>query len=121
MASNVITVRHEIVLADDTKDFLTALVRPFVQGVHRLETKLSDISDFLDAQGSKADNLAAALADVSADVQALLAKAGSAGVFSADEQAKADALSGKFDAITTALSALDTAVGDQDGSDNPTP
>ena len=71
-------------------------------------------------QGLGALGVAAALADVAADVTALLAKAGTAGVFSADEQAKADAAAGKLSAVSDALTNLNTEVGDQDGSDTPT-
>lgn len=125
MAQAAITVEvehhHYVHLDDDVKHYLRHLVRPVLAGITRLELKMTEISDFLDAEGAKADNIATALADVAADVNALLASAGSAGAFSPEEQAKADALSGKFDAISAALGSLDVAVGDQDGSDAPPP
>lgn len=91
-------------------DQLTAALTP-------LENKMTAISDFLDATGATVDQIQTALTDVAADVTALLARAGEAGVFTPEEQEKADAVSGKLAAVGEALGALDTAVGDEDGSD----
>jgi methyl-accepting chemotaxis protein len=113
----VIEVIHK--LDPDDRAFLHHLVRPLVLGINRLERHMTEISDFLDTQNASLDAISAALGDVAADVAALLAKAGSAGVFSADEQAKADQSAEKLAAVATALANLDTEVGDQDGSDTP--
>lgn len=91
---------------------LTATLAP-------IGAKLSEISDYLDATGATVDTIQSALTDVAADVTALLNTAGEAGVFTDDERAKAEAVSGKLAAINEALGTLDTAVGDQDGSDTP--
>ena len=84
-----------------------------------LEQKMSDATDFLAAEGDKIDVLTAGIADIAADVQVLLDKAASAGVFTADEQAAAAAVTEKLDALHAAVSGLNDEVGDQDGSDTP--
>lgn len=117
MAALVIEVIHK--LDPDDRAFLHRLVRPLVLGINRLERHMTEISDFLAAENATIDSISTALTDVAADVTALLAKAGTAGVFSADEQDKADAAAGKLSAVSDALAALNTEVGDQDGSDTP--
>jgi len=114
-----LVVRHEIDLSATTQAFLLSLIRPVIVGLTQLETRMTEISDFLDAQSATLDQISTALADVTADVEALLAKASSSGVFSAEEQASADAVAAKLAAVSGALGNLDTEVGDQDGSDTP--
>lgn len=122
MAQAAITVEvvhhHYVHLDDDVKHFLRHLVRPVLAGITRLEQTMTEISDQLDTDIAKTDSLAATLTAVAADVTLLLA-AVPAGTFTAEEQAKADALAGKLDALTTALAALDAEVPDADGSDTP--
>lgn len=86
-----------------------------------LENTVSDISDFLTNLGPKVDTLTTGMADIAADVAVLLTKASQAGVFTADEQALADGVTAKFDALHQAVSDLNDQVGDQDGSDTPPP
>jgi len=76
-----------------------------------------------DAQGSAITALAAAFADLAADVRAALIAAADPNV---DEQAALDQLNTTLDSSTAAaaaaltdVTALDTEVGDADGSDTP--
>lgn len=82
----------------------------------RMEHKMSQIGDFLDAEGVSLTSIRTALDAVAADVAVLLTKASGSGVFTAEEQAKADALSAGFTALSSAVSTLAEQVGDQDGS-----
>jgi hypothetical protein len=84
-----------------------------------LEQKMSDFTAFAANISTQLDTFAAGLTDIAADVAVLLTKAAQAGVFTPEEQALADAVQGKFDAVHTGLSNLNDEVGDQDGSDNP--
>lgn len=103
-----------------TAEEITAIVAAqLAAALTPLGEKMTEISDFLDTANATVDAIQTALADVSADVAALLARAGEAGAFSEEDQAKADAVSAKLTAVSDALSALDTAVGDEDGSDTP--
>lgn len=119
MADLTVVHRHHIVLDDDTKTFLRDLARPILSRLNQLENHMTQIGDFLAGENATLDAITTALADVAADVTALLAKAGTAGVFSPEEQASADAASAKLAAVGAALASLDTEVGDQDGSDTP--
>jgi phage-related minor tail protein len=91
-----LTVRHEIVLADDTKAFLTALVRPFVAGVHHLEHRMSAVDDALAAIGTSVDELVK-------DVQRLIDLFTAAGELTPEQQAAVDALQAKLAAVDTAV------------------
>lgn len=78
-----------------------------------------------DAQGAGITALAAAFSDLASDVRAALEAAKDPTV---DEQAALDQLAATLDASTAAaaaaladVSALDTEVGDADGSDAPVP
>ena len=78
-----------------------------------------------DAQGTALQALAAAFADLAADVRAALVAAADPSV---DEQAALDALNTTLDATAAAaaealaaVAALDSEVGDADGSDTPPP
>jgi N-acetylglucosamine kinase-like BadF-type ATPase len=102
------------------EEIRTVVATEITAALNPLENKMTQISDFLDATNATADQVNAAVADIAADVAVLLA-AVPAGTFTTDEQAKADALAAKLTAVTDALGALDTAVGDQDGSDTPAP
>jgi hypothetical protein len=90
-----LTVRHEIVLADDTKAFLTALVRPFVTGVHHLEQRMSAVDDALAAIGTSVDELVK-------DVQRLI-DSFTPGQLTPEQQALADGIVGKTTAIDAAV------------------
>ncbi len=91
-----VVVRHEIVLADDTKTFLTALVRPFVLGITRLETRMSAVDDALAAIGATTDELVK-------DVQRLIDLFTAAGTLTPEQQAAVDAVQAKLGAIDTAV------------------
>jgi hypothetical protein len=82
----------------------------------RMEHKMSQIGDFFDAEGVTLTNVRTALDAVAADVAVLLTKASGSGVFTPEEQAKADALSAGFAALSSAVTTLAAQVGDQDGS-----
>lgn len=110
---------HYVHLDSDAREFLHNLVRPVLAGIHRLEHQMSAISDFLDAENASLATIASTLTAVAADVAVLLTKASGAGVFSADEQAKADEVNAGLSALATAAAGLQTEVGDQDGSDTP--
>ena len=100
------------------EELRTIVATEITAALNPLENKMTEISDFLDATNATVDQVNTAVTDIAADVAVLLA-AVPAGTFSTEEQAKADALVGKLTAVSTALGALDTAVGDQDGSDTP--
>jgi len=117
-----VQVRIELSLSPDTRLFLAELARQLHRRFDRLEHRMSKISDYFDATNATLTTINDTLTDVASDVTALLTKAGGAGVFTAEEQALADAATAKLTALGTALSALDTQVGDQDGSEGgPTP
>lgn len=100
------------------EEIRTLVAAELATALNPLETKMTEISDFLDTTNATVDQVNTAVADIAADVAVLLAAVPD-GTFSAEEQAKADALAAKLTAVSDALSALDTAVGDQDGSDTP--
>lgn len=87
----------------------------------RMEEQMSNIGDFLDAEGVTLTNVRTALDTVAADVAVLLTKASGSGIFTPAEQAKADALSAGFTDLANAVTALAGQVGDQDGSGGVTP
>ena len=93
-----LTIRHEIVLADDTKQFLVALVRPFVQGINRVETYMSALDDALAAIGTNVDELVK-------DVQRLIDATTAAGELTAEQQAAVDAINAKLGALDTDVEA----------------
>lgn len=99
---------------DDISAVIAAALSP-------LEQKMTDISDFLDGQNATLETVAAKLTDVASDVTALLARAGEAGVFTTEEQTKADQATATLNAIADGLTSLDVAVGDEDGSDTVEP
>jgi predicted nucleic acid-binding Zn-ribbon protein len=96
--------------------------------LHSLGDKMATVLENLaaieakaDAQGSAIAALAAAFTDLAADVRAALAAAANP---SADEQTALDTLSSTLDSSSAAaaaaladIAALDTEVGDADGSD----
>jgi len=96
MATPALVVRLEIVLADDTKTFLTALVAPFVAGVHHLETRMSAVDDALTFLGTSVDELVK-------DVQRLIDLFVAGGNLTPEQQAAVDALSAKLTAIDAAV------------------
>jgi hypothetical protein len=101
-------------------DIRTVVASEIAAALTPLETQMSsDFLNFAADQGSKIDVLTAGIADIAADVQVLLDKAAQAGVFTQEEQDAATALTGKLDALKSAVSGLNDEVGDQDGSDTP--
>lgn len=107
------------VLGPSMDDIRTAVASEIAAALTPLEQHMSDTANFLTDLGPKIDTLTTGMADIAADVQVLLDKAAQAGVFTAEEQALADGVTAKFDALKTAVSNLNDEVGDQDGSDNP--
>ena len=75
---------------------------------------MATINEVLAAQGAALDTVAAQVADLAADVAVL-----AAGELTAEQQAAADSVTAKLAAITEGLAAVDTVVGDRDGSDTP--
>lgn len=120
MAALTMTVEVVHKLDPDDRAFLHHLVRPLVLGINRLEQHMTEISDALDADNASIGVIATTLTAVAADVAVLLTKASGAGVFSAEEQAKADQVNAGLTALADAAAGLQTEVGDQDGSDTPT-
>lgn len=70
---------------------------------------------------AQADANAAILADVFADVRALIVLLSGEQQLSAETQAAADALAAKLTDEAASIATLDVEVGDADGSDTPTP
>lgn len=91
-----ITVRHEIVLADDTKTFLATLVQPFAAGINRLEHAMTAVDDALAAIGTTVDEL---VKDVTRLIDLFIA----AGNLTPEQQAAVDALQAKLAAIDAAV------------------
>lgn len=114
-----VVVRHE--LSPESLAALQHILRPVLAGLTRLENRMSETSEFLSAELPKLDTVLAGLADISDDVAVLLTKASSSGVFTPEERDRADAVTGKLDAVHTALSNLNDQVGDQNLSDAPQP
>jgi hypothetical protein len=96
VATPTVVIRHEIVLADDTKTFLTELVRPFILGIHHLETRMTAVDDALAAIGTSTDELVK-------DVQRLIDLFTAAGALTPEQQAAVDALQAKLGAIDAAV------------------
>lgn len=100
-------------------DIRIAVASEIAAALTPLGDLVSDFTDFAANIGAKLDTFTAGLADIAADVAVLLTKAAQAGVFTAEEQAVADGVQAKFDAVHSGLSGLNDEVGDQDGSDTP--
>ncbi len=113
----------ELDLTADVRLAIADLARQLFRRFDRLEHQMSQISDYFDSTNATLTTISDTLTDVAADVTALLAKGTASGIFSAEEQALADAATSKLSAVGTALTNLDTQVGDQDGSESggPTP
>ena len=79
---------------------------------------MSAIDDALAALTAKDDTLAAAVTDLIADVRALIDQLRNAPL-TPEQQAAVDALSARLDTTAGEVGALDTEVGDADGSDTP--
>lgn len=75
---------------------------------------MATIDETLAAQSAALDTVAAQLADLAADVAVLVS-----GELSTEQQVVADGIAAKLAAISNGLLALDTSVGDRDGSDTP--
>lgn len=113
----------ELDLTADVRLAIADLARQLFRRFDRLEHQMSQISDYFDSTNATLGTVQAKLTDVAADVTALLAKAGGSGVFTPDEQTRADTAAATLTALSDALTTLDTQVGDQDGSESggPTP
>lgn len=85
-----------------------------LQALTRIEAHVATIDETLAAQSAALDTVAAQLADLAADVAVLVS-----GELSTEQQAAADSITAKLTALTESLAALDTSVGDRDGSDTP--
>jgi outer membrane murein-binding lipoprotein Lpp len=109
------------VLGPSAEDIAAIVAAQLTAALTPLETTMTDASTFLTDLGPKIDTLTTGMADIAADVQVLLDKAAAAGVFTSEEQALADGVTAKMDALKAAVSSLNDEVGDQDGSDNPPP
>ncbi len=72
---------------------------------------MATIDETLAAQNAALDTVTAQLADLAADVAVLVS-----GELSTEQQALADQIAAKLQAVTDGLTALDTSVGDRDGS-----
>jgi uncharacterized coiled-coil protein SlyX len=75
---------------------------------------MATIDETLAAQNAALTTIAAQLVDLAADVAVLVS-----GELSAEQQAVADQIAAKLAVINEGLAALDTSVGDLDGSDTP--
>lgn len=112
-------VRLEVHLSQETRQFMHHLIRPVLSGLNRLEQKMTEISDYLAAEGASLATLGTVLDNVAGDVSVLLTKAGNAGVFTSAERALADQRTADLAALADKARSLQTEVGDQDGSDAP--
>lgn len=112
-------LRIEVDLAPATIAILTDMRRQILHRLNRLERKMSEIDEHLSATDATLTAVSTTLTDVAADVQVLL-DAGASG-FTAEQRVLAGSVTARLAAVSTALAALDVAVGDRDGSDTPPP
>lgn len=99
MTTPILTVDLRLSLAPETKTFLRNLVVPVIAGLNTLEQQMSAVDDALTAIGTSLDELVK-------DVQRLI-DSFTPGQLTPEQQAMADAIVGKTDAIDAAVEAVD--------------
>jgi len=109
-------------LAPNLEAVLLTLVNLARQNNHRLnrmEQKMTDLDDLLNAEQTTLTEISRVLATTAADVGVLLSRA--TGVFTPEERAKADNTLATLNALGAAVSNLSVQVGDQNADGDPPP
>jgi len=96
---------------------LVTLARQFNHRLTRMEQKMTDLDDLINAEQTTLADIIRVLATTAADVGVLLSRA--TGVFTPEERAKADATLATLNALGAAVSNLSVQVGDQNADGEP--